>query len=612
MKKILKRLTGLATAAAVFVYMPAAAFADRYNIAAGDGVHVEATVDANGKTIYKVNGAVDNDTLIEIFGNSESQNSSYNNVLIESAAGANALIAFNGLEIRNTYDNAYAVLITGAGNVTIELDGESSLKAGKNRAGIQKESTGSLTIKDDDKNGRLLVEGGSCGAGIGGGDQMRGTNIIIRGGTVTATGGYYGAGIGGGNEGDGSDIIIKGGTVTATGDGYGAGIGGGYHGDGSDITIEGGTVTATGGNFGAGIGGGNAGDGSDITIEGGTVTATASHCGAGIGGGNAGDGSDIVIKGGTVTATGGYLGAGIGGGDEGDGSDIIVEGGTVTAKGGYGGAGIGGGDNGDGSDITVEGGTVIAQGGIGGGAGIGSGEYSSVASVTVTGSAVILAAGGVCDPEHAGAAIGTGVTVNVPLIYEGTEQDIDLNELYTTGSVTRFPGGSTVDQMKEHPELGVKETGTKPVPAQVIEEQEPTKEEPSTKEPTEPSPKKKPAPPIYTERSYMADINVAERIAAALRANPETKEITLDYADNICLSATMMKDLFADNRVAKNCLFTYKGKRYNMHVGAVNTSSDTYADCFNTLSKEPDGLAGFMKMAEIFKPVGVTLKEITE
>ena len=49
-----------------------------------------------------------------------------------------------------------------------------------------------------------------------------------------------------------------------------------------------------------------------------------------------------------------------------------------------------------------------------------------------------------------------------------------------------------------------------------------------------------------------------------------------------------------------------------MHVGAVNTSSKTYADCFADLAEEPDGLAGFMKMTEIYAPIGVTLQEIKE
>jgi hypothetical protein len=108
----------------------------------------------------------------------------------------------------------------------------------------------------------------------------------------------------------------------------------------------------------------------------------------------------------------------------------------------------------------------------------------------------------------------------------------------------------------------------------------------------------------------MADVDVAAIVAAALKANPNANEITIEFDDNICLSADMMKDLFADNRVAKNCHFSYKGKRYNLRIGAVNTSSRLYAECFELLAKEPDSLAGFLKMAEIFEKLGVRVSEM--
>nr|MCR5116353.1 carbohydrate-binding domain-containing protein [Lachnospiraceae bacterium] len=276
MKKILKRLTGLTTAAAVFVYMPVAAFARPYDITHGD-VNVVAEVNANGKTIYTVNGQLD-ETQIVIGGDSGVLYATGYHVYIESRDRANALIVFNNLAISNS---TYAVKTAGDGNVTIELNGDNMLQSGGRNAGIQKENTGTLTIKDDDKNGRLEVLGGSNGAGIGGGDRMNGTDIIIEGGTIEATGGYDGAGIGGGFAGKGDTITIKGGTVTAKGGDYAAGIGGGYYnystaedaGKGMNITIEGGTVTAEGGFYAAGIGGGSGRNGENIVIGGGTVTA---------------------------------------------------------------------------------------------------------------------------------------------------------------------------------------------------------------------------------------------------------------------------------------------------------------------------------------------------
>ena len=140
-----------------------------------------------------------------------------------------------------------ALSVEGKGNVEIELDGDNELKSGTQRAGLEKTSTGTLTLKDDNEDGSLTATGGFNSAGIGGGYLGDGKNITITGGTVNATGGSSGAGIGGGRDGKGENITITGGTVTATGGSDGAGIGGGSSGSGENITINGGTVNATGG-----------------------------------------------------------------------------------------------------------------------------------------------------------------------------------------------------------------------------------------------------------------------------------------------------------------------------------------------------------------------------
>ena len=309
-----------------------------------------------------------------------------------------------------------ALSVQGKGNVEIELDGDNELKSGTQRAGLEKTSTGTLTLKDDNKEaGSLTATGGFNSAGIGGGYLGDGRDITITGGTVTATGGRLGAGIGGGREGKGENITITGGTVTATGGSDGAGIGGGSSGSGENITIKGGTVNATGGESGAGIGGGNSGsDGENITITGGSVTAFGGEWAAGIGGGNGGSGNNITITGGTVNTTGGDGGAGIGGGAEGGGgNNITIKGGTVTATGGgnrgTGGAGIGGGSSGGVENITINGGKVTTTGGdyaagIGGGSvGRWGGDAGSGKNITINGGSVTATGG-----YGGGAGIGGG------------------------------------------------------------------------------------------------------------------------------------------------------------------------------------------------------------
>ena len=362
-------------------------------------------------------------------------------------------------EFDDTQRGKAALSVQGKGNVEIELDGNNELKSGKGRAGLEKTSTGTLTLKDDNKEaGSLMATGGMSGAGIGGGFQGNGENITITGGTVTATGGFNAAGIGGGINGNGENITIKGGTVNATGGESGAGIGGGSNnfgggdnGNGKNITITGGTVNAAGGVTAAGIGGGMMGSGENITITGGTVNATGSVSGAGIGGGANCSGKNITIKGGTVTATGGDGGSGIGGGSDGNGENITIKGGTVTAAGGVRGAGIGGGDEGNGENITITGGKVTATGGFGA-AGIGGGDNGNGDRITITGG-VVNAAGGVTAAGIGGGREGGGSKVTVSGAAQVTttagKSDV-LYGLYGAGATigsggNRTPGGELVD-----------------------------------------------------------------------------------------------------------------------------------------------------------------------
>ena len=345
---------------------------------------------------------------------------------------------------RENHAGKAALSVQGKGNVEIELDGKNELKSGYYRAGLEKTSAGTLTLKDNKEagSGSLNAEGGALSAGIGGSyndySANNGTkNIIITGSTVTATGGDGGAGIGGGNGGAAENITITGSTVTATGGGSvlgfgGAGIGGGGDGRNSDsngknITITGSTVTAKGGNGSAGIGGGVAGIGEAITITGSTVTATGGIGAAGIGGGCGGDngnGVNITITGSRVTATGNSGGAGIGGGERCDGENITITGSRVTATGDRGGAGIGGGagesnrGNGNGNNITITGSTVTAisngcgQRGNGGGAGIGGGCNRNGSHITINGGTV-TAEGGDHGAGIGGGAKGSGSNVTV-------------------------------------------------------------------------------------------------------------------------------------------------------------------------------------------------------
>ena len=311
MKK--KKIVSTLLALLLFAGLPVSALAATWDIGKGD---ITVNAGSGGQTVTQGGGAAIPDSAPVITGTSKE-----NNVTINADSGQTASVTLSGVNIDVRDKGKAAVSTTGEGNVSIELNGGSTLRSGYEHAGLEKNNGGSLTIADEDKNGKLTAWGGQQGAGIGGGSGKDGSNIFITGGGVNAIGGLAAAGIGGGLGGNGSNITISGGKVGATNGLNGAGIGGGQHGSGSNITISGGEVNAIGGDWSAGIGGGQRGSGSHITISGGEVNAIGGKCGAGIGGGVYGKGEGITVSGNAqLKVRGGSVhgdygtGAGIGGG----------------------------------------------------------------------------------------------------------------------------------------------------------------------------------------------------------------------------------------------------------------------------------------------------------
>ena len=317
-----KKIVSTLLALLLLANLPVSALAAEWDIGKGD---ITVNAESGGQTVRQGGGAAVPDSAPVITGTSKE-----NNVTINAEKDQTANVTLSGVNIDVRDKGKAAVSTTGEGNVSIELNGGSTLRSGYEHAGLEKNNGGSLTIADEDKNGKLTAWGGQQGAGIGGGSGKDGSNIFITGGGVNAIGGLAAAGIGGGLGGNGSNITISGGKVGATNGLNGAGIGGGQHGSGSNITISGGEVNAIGGKNGAGIGGGHTGDGSDIKITGGEVNASGGVNGAGIGGGLRSKGNDITVSGDTKLKVRGGVeddidgaGAGIGdGGSNADGSRI--------------------------------------------------------------------------------------------------------------------------------------------------------------------------------------------------------------------------------------------------------------------------------------------------
>ena len=211
LKSALRRGVAAAVIAGIVVSSGIPAYAARWDIADGD-ITVEGASDESGNYNKVKQGDEDfkkDEGETVITGKSDN-----NTVTIDTSKG-NVGVTFDDLKIdvsgkkegdgsgdSSVYTGKAAVTVKGDNDAAIELDGDNELKSGSYNAGLEKnkqESKGTLTIKDDKgKDGSLTAEGGEGGAGIGGGAEKTGSNIIIRGGTIEAVGGSNAAGIGDG------------------------------------------------------------------------------------------------------------------------------------------------------------------------------------------------------------------------------------------------------------------------------------------------------------------------------------------------------------------------------------------------------------------------------
>ena len=419
-----QRAAALVLTAAMLTTLAAPASADTWCIENGN-ITVKAG-DTKGTNKVSQGSIIDKVDTNTVITNNNKNTASSNTVTIEAKDKDDKVeVKLDNVNIDTSKQNKAAVSVTGKGDTTIELDGDNELQGGNGHAGLEHNKTdtsGELTIQDNDKNGSLTATAGAGSAGIGGSYGHDG-EVTISGGTINATSNNGGAGIGGGKidnsyVGGNGTVKITGGNITAKADGQGAGIGGGYGGNGT-VEITGGDVTATGGFSAAGIGGGaimevpsskSYGSDGDVTISGGTVDATGGDYGAGIGGGYLGDGKVNISGNATIeNAKTGSYGAGIGGGGGGNG-DVTVSGNATieNAEGGKFAAGIGGGYRGDGN-VTISSNAKIDN--VSGGkqaAGIGS-SFLGDSTITIKDNAAIgTVTGGSYGAGVGGGALGVG------------------------------------------------------------------------------------------------------------------------------------------------------------------------------------------------------------
>lgn len=217
----------------------------------------------------------------------------------------------DGKSASNGDSYKWAGLSCEGGESTIILKGENAIRSfHADYPGIYVPEGATLNITGD---GTLWAEGGSHGAGIGGGKGLDCGTVKIEDCKKIWAIGSEAAGIGGGREADVEAIYVSGGDVVASGGNKAAGIGGAYMGNVGLVSLQGGIVKADGGLFGAGVGSGlqgtvhtiSIGNGAIVTANGGSESNQyGDHGGgAGIGSGRGGTVGSITIQSCDITAT---------------------------------------------------------------------------------------------------------------------------------------------------------------------------------------------------------------------------------------------------------------------------------------------------------------------
>ncbi|RKM56041.1 hypothetical protein D6856_14990 [Butyrivibrio sp. XB500-5] len=476
----------------------------------------------------------------------------------------------------NTHNETTETVITcsdaGGTSNTISIEshgeGENAAKVTIENVNIDTESSGGAAISTSG-NGDVVIE-------------INGTNTVQSGDNH--------AGIEKGNDGNltiQNEEITSGDKLTATGGENGAGIGGGQRYVNNPATGGGFSMTTIDGSA------------NDITISGGDITATGGKYAAGIGGGYNGDADHITISGGDIIATGGLTGAGIGGGYEGTASEIIISGSA----------------------------TVSAAGGSGGN------ENLTIAPIGGAGTSFSITYG-------AGAAIGNGshgTMQSGQTPAPGTPVEPDTSALYTSGKINIYPVGTTADDIENNrvaPISTTEGTITPPSTGTGSGEGTGTPTTPPSAPTNTASPGSTTIPEQITEPTSQTHVSsdhssnagapnnvaapqtgamnatiITDMINTVFRKNPNADSIDLDFGKNICFSPALMRALYEKPNVAKNCRFIHNGEVYILHIPKADTGSTKFETCLDTLSKEPKGFAGFMRINQIFSEMGTTISK---
>lgn len=132
-----RRLFALALALLLAVSLPVSALARDWYIDEGD-ITISAT--ESGQTVSQGNTSEADDA--PVIKQRDSETATDKTITIGAAENATANVTLDGVNVdaSNRGDDTAGIRTTGKGNVTIELDGNNSVKSAFRAAGLQKEN----------------------------------------------------------------------------------------------------------------------------------------------------------------------------------------------------------------------------------------------------------------------------------------------------------------------------------------------------------------------------------------------------------------------------------------------------------------------------------------
>ena len=106
----------------------------------------------------------------------------------------------------------------------------------------------------------------------------------------------------------------------------------------------------------------------------------------------------------------------------------------------------------------------------------------------------------------------------------------------------------------------------------------------------------------------LGQLSAMQTLGQPVTVTDSATVIDLNLGAEPNLSADAVFALF-DGNTAKMCRFTHNGQNYVLFIPVVDTGSAAFAQCLAILNAEPNGMAGPLRLSQIFAPVGAHVSQ---